>query len=273
MELNPLVSIITTCYNDGEYLQECIDSVKNQLYSNIEHIIINDGSTDKFTLDLLEVLKYDNSVKLITTENQGVCKARNQAIMESSGQYLLVLDSDDLISSKFVELAVKKMLLHNNVKIVATNYNFFGRVNRSVKLEDYTLEKLMGHNLFVVSTMFRRSDFDHVNGFNPNMKEGLEDWDFWLSILKYGGDVRYIEGVNFFYRIKPKLKSRNITSAIKNHQILRKKLWNNHKELYSLNYPNPLEMQEYLSVVNSREYRLGKIILFPLRKFSDLFHS
>ncbi len=271
MEFNPLVSIITTCYNDGEYLQECINSVKSQTYSNIEYIIIDDGSTDKFTLDLLETLKFDNKIKLISTINQGVCKARNQGFMESAGLFLLALDSDDLISPQFIELSVNQLLEDDSVKLVATNYNFFGRINRTVKLEEYSIEKLMGHNLFVVSTMFRRKDFDSVGGFNSNMKEGLEDWDFWLSIMKNGGDVKYIEGVNFFYRIKPKIKSRNISSAVKNHEILRRRLWQNHKELYSLNYPNPLEMQEYLNVVNSREYWLGKIILFPLRKFLNLF--
>lgn len=273
MVLNPLVSIITTCYNDGEYLQECIHSVKNQTYSNIEYIIIDDGSTDKFTLDLLKKLKFDNKIKLISTINQGVCKARNQGVMESNGLFLLALDSDDLISPQFVELSVNEMLMDDNVKLVATNYNFFGRVNHTVKLEEYSIEKLIGHNLFVVTTMFRRKDFDNVGGFNSNMKEGLEDWDFWLSIMKNGGNVRYIKGVNFFYRIKPKIKSRNISSAIKNHEILRRRLWQNHKELYSLNYPNPFEMQEYLNVVNSREYRLGKILLCPLRKFLNLFYT
>lgn len=273
MNTNPLVSIITTCYNDGKYLQECIDSVKSQTYSNIEYIIIDDGSTDRFTLDLLKAIACDKQIKLIKTLNQGVCKARNHAITESSGVFILALDSDDLISSQFIELSINEMLNDDNVKLVATDYKFFGRINHTIKLEDYSIERLMGHNLFVVSTMFRRQDFDAVGGFNLNMKEGLEDWDFWLSILKNGGDVKYIKGVNFFYRLKPKKNSRNISSAIKNHEKLRKILWENHKELYSLNYPNPLEMQEYLNVVNSHEYRLGKILLFPLRKFLNLFHS
>lgn len=271
MNTNPLVSIITTCYNDGKYLQECIDSVKSQTYSNIEYIIIDDGSTDRFTLDLLKVIACDNQIKLIQTPNQGVCMARNQAITESNGMFVLALDSDDLISSQFIELSIKEMLNDDNVKLVATDYKFFGRINHTIKLEDYSIEKLMGHNLFVVSTIFRRRDFDIAGGFNVNMKEGLEDWDFWLSIMKNGGDVRYIDGVNFFYRIKPKKDSRNISSAIKNHIKLRKTLWENHKELYSKNYPNPIEMYEYLKVLNSREYRLGKILLAPIYKILNLF--
>src|SRR5690606_10686314 len=101
MNNNPLVSIITTCYNDGKFLLECIDSVKAQTYPNIEHVIINDGSTDTFTLNVLEKLAVDNQTKVITTLNQGVCKARNQAIQESKGVFILPLDSDDLISPNF----------------------------------------------------------------------------------------------------------------------------------------------------------------------------
>lgn len=270
MKTCPLVSIITTCYNDGKYLQESIDSVKTQTYSNIEYIIIDDGSTDKVTLDLLKDIGRDNQIKLITTVNQGVCKARNQAINECKGLFVLILDSDDLISSHFVELAVIKMLEDVNVKLVATDYKFFGRINNIIRLEKYSIERLMGHNLFVVSTMFRKFDFDSVGGFNLNMKEGLEDWDLWLSILKNGGDVKYVKGINFFYRIKPKKYSRNISSAVKNHEKLRRILWDNHKELYSKNYPNPVEMYEYLKVLNSREYRLGKKLLTPIYKILNL---
>ncbi|OXA97460.1 hypothetical protein B0A75_15980 [Flavobacterium oncorhynchi] len=270
MEQKPLVSIITTCYNDGKYLKECIDSVKNQTYSNIEHIIIDDGSTDKNTLDFIKEIQGDKQIQIIITPNQGVCKARNQAITNSKGLFVLVLDSDDLVSPQFVELAVKEMLVNDDVKLVATDYKYFGRINRIINLEEYSIERLMGHNLFVVTTMFRRRDFDIVEGFNFNMNEGLEDWDFWLSIMKKGGDVKYIKGINFFYRIKPKKDSRNISSAIKNYSKLRKKLWENHKELYSENYLNPVESHEYLKVVNSREYRLGKILLTPIYKIFNL---
>lgn len=272
MESIPLVTIITTCYNDGEFLKECIDSVKNQTYSNIEYIIVDDGSTDKITLNFLQSLSSDNKIKIISTLNQGVCKARNRGVLESNGLFVVVLDSDDYISPEFVELCVDQMVGGDDVKLVATNYKFFGRFNHKVELEEFSIEKLMGHNLFVVSTMFRREDFNDVGGFNSNMKEGLEDWDFWIAIMKNGGNVKYIDGINFFYRIKAKKKSRNISSAIKNHQILRRRLWQNHKELYSLNYPNPLEMQEYLSVLNSLEYRIGKKILSPIRKILNLFN-
>lgn len=270
MDLKPTVSVITTCYNDGKYLQACVDSVKEQTYSNIEHIIINDGSTDVNTLEILKKITLASKLKVIHTTNQGVCKARNQAIISSKGEYILPLDSDDVISPEFIELAVKELNKDNEVKLVATNYKLFGRINKTVFLEEYSIEKLIGHNMFVVSTMFRRKDFDIAGGFNKNMNKGLEDWDFWISIMKNGGKVKKLENINFYYRIKPVAESRNIHSAIKNHSHLRRQMWENHKELYSLSYPNPLEMQEYLSVINSREYRIGKALLLPLRKILNL---
>lgn len=271
MNLIPIVSIITTCYNDGKYLQECIDSVSSQTYPNIEHIIINDGSSDFNTLKLLQKIKLNPKLRVITTSNQGVCKARNQAIYSSSGSYILPLDSDDVISPKFVELAVEELNKDEDVKLVASNYKFFGRVNKTVFLEEYSIEKLMGHNLFVVSTMFRRKDFDIAGGFNINMSEGLEDWDFWISIMKNGGQVKNLEGINFYYRIKPISESRNATSAAKNHSNLRKQMWQNNSELYSVHYPNPLETLEYLNILKSKDYRLGKMLLSPVRKILNLF--
>jgi len=273
MKTCPLVSIITTCYNDGKYLQECIDSVSAQTYSNIEHIIIDDGSTDLDTIELLQKISYnsDPKLKIITTLNQGVCKARNQAITSSKGIYLLPLDSDDYISPNLVYLAVKEMEENEHAKLVASNYKYFGRINNTVTLEEYSIEKLMGHNLFVVTTMFRRKDFEKVGGFNIKMDKGLEDWDFWISIMKTGGEVKYLDGINFYYRMKPINESRNAGSAAVNHTKLRRQMWENNKDLYSLHYPDPLENLEYLNILNSKDYRLGKIMLSPVRFFLSLF--
>lgn len=273
MDVKPLVSIITTCFNDGKYLQECIDSISLQTYPNIEHIIIDDGSTDLDTIQLLQKIScYSNpKLKIITTSNQGVCKARNQAINSSKGIYLLPLDSDDYISPNLVYLAVKEMEENEDVKLVASNYKYFGRINRTVTLEEYSIEKLMGHNLFVVTTMFRRKDFEKVEGFNIKMDKGLEDWDFWISIMKTGGEVKYLDGINFYYRMKPITESRNAGSAAVNHSKLRRQMWENNKDLYSLHYPDPLETLEYLNILNSKDYRLGKIMLSPVRFFLSLF--
>ena len=82
-----LVSVIIPCYNQGKYIEECINSVKNQDYENIEIIIVNDGSTEQETKDILNDLKNDKSLKIFNIKNSGVAYARNYGIKKSNGKY------------------------------------------------------------------------------------------------------------------------------------------------------------------------------------------
>ena len=107
--------------------------------------------------------------------------------------------------------------------------------------------------------MFRKSDFIRVNGFNENMAAGLEDWDFWLSVLEDGGKVKYLNGVHFYYRIKSMKDSRNYSTKKRENFIkLRELMWRNHKELYSRVYSTPYYSEEYRQIANSIEYKIGK---------------
>jgi len=269
----PLISVITPCFNDGRYLLECIESVCRSDYNNIEHIIIDDGSTDKYTCKILDSLNTQN-LRLIRTQNQGVCKARNEAILASSGKYILPLDADDLISKKYISLGVRELEEDPSITLVVpTNYKYFGRRNKIINIESYSFDKLLGHNFFPNSSMFRRLDFDKVGGYNENMKEGLEDWELWINLLKHGGKVKYIDGIHYYYRLKRKSYSRNASIDDKMHCSLRKQIYENHKELFSEYFFNPLYSFEYQGVINSREYRLGRFLLLPVRKILNILEN
>jgi glycosyltransferase involved in cell wall biosynthesis len=261
----PLVSIITPCFNDGKYILECIEAVKASDYPCIEHIIIDDGSTDAYTLDVLNSLS-TLDVQIIRSKNQGVCKARQQAILASAGKYILPIDADDLISKSYISLAVSALEQNDEIKLAVTDYQLFGKRSKLIQLESYSLERLLGHNLFINSSLFRRVDFDRVNGYNVSMNQGLEDWDFWINILKDGGEVKKIEGVHFFYRIKEKSKSRNAMIDEEHHCLLRKQIWENHREVFSRVFLSPLDTFEYLRVARSKEYKLGSFLLKFVRK-------
>lgn len=268
------VSIIVACYNQAEYIKETLLSVSKQSYDNWECIIWDDGSEDNLNSVVKEYIENDSRFKYFWNKNTGVCIARNMAIEHSSGEYLLCLDGDDKISSDFIQKCVAVLDKNIDIKVVATDYQYFGRDCRIKHLEPYSIEKLMGHNLFVNCSMFRRADFDRVGGFNANMKNGLEDWDFWLSILEGGGDVEYLKGVHFFYRIKSKKQSRNhLTRANERLISLRKQIWMNHKDLYSNVYSSPFFSQEYLSIANSPEYKIGRVLLRPLRLLINYFRG
>lgn len=103
MKKKPLISIIVPCYNVEPYLKECLDSLINQTYKNIEIIIINDGSTDK-TKEIIDTYSRKHDIiHVIHQDNAGLSEARNVGIKESSGQFIALVDSDDSVSLKFIE--------------------------------------------------------------------------------------------------------------------------------------------------------------------------
>lgn len=104
---NPLISVIVPIYNVECYLKTCIDSIVNQTYSNLEIILVDDGSPDKSPEICDEYAKNDSRVKVIHQENGGLAHARNVGIAKSSGEYLTFIDSDDYVSNDYVESLYK----------------------------------------------------------------------------------------------------------------------------------------------------------------------
>lgn len=264
-----MVSVIIPCYNQGKYINECIESVLNSSYANLEIIVVNDGSTDNFTDELLSNFNRPKT-KVITIPNQGVAIARNIGIQNSTGEYILPLDADDKISSAYLQDAVE--ILENNpkIKVVSCEVRFFDKKFGLYSLPDYSLEKLLGQNTLVVSSFFRRNDFDKTVGYNPNMIYGFEDWDFWLSLLGQVGDVYRIPRVHFYYRIKSRSRNADFAKKTKQLREMRYQIYLNHKELYSKYFFDPTKSFEYYLIQNSMEYKVGKTILKPVRYLSNL---
>ena len=125
------------------------------------------------------------------------------------------------------------------------------------------MEKLLAKNLFVISSMFRRVDYDKTRGFNTNMKEGFEDWDFWLFLLAEGGTVQHIDKTCFYYRLHK--DSRNNLLNDEMLTKLRYQIYDNHAELFHQHLFNPTDSFEYELKKNSMEYKLGRLILKPFR--------
>lgn len=106
METSPLVSIIVPVYNAGKYLEKCLDSLLGQTYQNLEILCVNDGSRDN-SLDILQdYSKRDSRIHLINKENAGVSQARNVALQEATGDYILFVDADDWVDADTCEEVV-----------------------------------------------------------------------------------------------------------------------------------------------------------------------
>lgn len=259
-----LVSIIVPCYNQSKYLTDTIKSVIDQNYQNWECIIINDGSTDNTDQVASELCKKDQRITLITQENAGVCTARNNAILASHGKYILCLDADDLISPNFLTETVTLIESNSEIKIVTSTVLYFHGKKGQLTPKSYNLDVIIAENQIVVTSLFRRKDFDKVGGFSLYMQEGLEDWEFWIKILKSGGLIKCANKAIFYYRIKK--NSRNDKIDLLKANKLRFLIWQNNKELFSNHFFNPMLSMEYNRIINSREYRLGNFLLKPIRK-------
>lgn len=127
-----LVSIIIPVYNSEKYLSKCLNSVIYQTYSNLEIIVINDGSTDNSESIVKEYLNNDDRIKYFENVNHGVSYTRNYGLSVATGKYITFLDSDDTIEENFIE----KMLFcykNNDVQLVVCDYT-----NRKKKSKNMT---------------------------------------------------------------------------------------------------------------------------------------
>lgn len=106
----PLVSIIIPVYNAEEYLINCLDSVVNQIYENIEIILVNDGSIDDSGMICNEYAEKDCRIKVIHKANRGVSHSRNIGIKNANGEYILFIDCDDSINNDYVNMMVKPVI-------------------------------------------------------------------------------------------------------------------------------------------------------------------
>lgn len=131
--MEPLVSIIIPAYNAYLHIDNCIHSIVNQTYNDLEIIIINDGSTDK-TLDLLNKWRVlDKRIKVLNQENSGVSNSRNIGIKISTGDYLAFVDSDDTISKYYIEFLIKSKLENSCDLSICRISNSYKKVYRLMK--------------------------------------------------------------------------------------------------------------------------------------------
>lgn len=205
-----LVSIIIPCFNDGNYIEESITSALNQTYKAIEIIIVDDGSDDENTINVINKINHIKIKKIRNIENKGPAYARNLAIKQALGKYILCLDADDLIEESYVEKCVEIMKKNNNVGIVYCIGKYFGTKEGEINLPKFSLSIMRERNLIFVTALFRKEDWITVGGFDEVLVKGLEDYDFWISILELNRQVVQIPQVLFAYRKKEVSRNNSI---------------------------------------------------------------
>ncbi len=226
------VSVIIPCYNQGQFVADAVDSVLAQTFSDFEIIIVNDGSTDGDTCRLLKDFKREK-VQILHTANHGLATARNNAITDAIGEYILPLDADDRIEPEYLEKAVALLDTHDKLGIVYCRAKLFGNVETEWLLPPYSLQQMLLDNVIFCSSMFRRSDWEAVGGYDPGMIYGWEDYEFWLSLIELGREVLQIPEILFSYRVASDSMVRSKERWQKTEMF--KRIFQRHTKLFSEN--------------------------------------
>ena len=242
---NDLVSIVIPCYNQGQFLEESVQSAINQTYPNIEIIIVNDGSTDN-TQEIAVKLqaKHPNIITLITQDNKGLSETRNRGISESFGKDILPLDADDRIANKMISNSLQTMI-HNNADIISTDAQTFGKRLYKIIPKEFPECNLLYDNCWVTCSLYRREVWSRSTGYKSNMKDGYEDWEFWINAYKHGFQFKRCPEELFYYRVKD---NSLYTTARDKDTYLRAKIIMNHPELYTI-----AQVQEAMVTISKEE--------------------
>lgn len=204
------VSVVIPIYNYGHYLPDALDSVLGQTATDWECLIVDDGSTDETPEVARRYAERDSRFRYLRQENRGPAAARNNAMRNSTGEFLQFLDADDKLAPFKLALHSRYLDEHPGVDLVYGVATFFrteepdkvlyslhGHLSRpmmqKVGSNAEALRKLQEYNITPpVAIMMRRSVIDRVGYFNETSR-GTEDWDYWLRCAIAGCEIRYVE--------------------------------------------------------------------------------
>jgi glycosyltransferase involved in cell wall biosynthesis len=228
----PAVSVVIPCYQQAAYLAEAVESVVGQTYADWEVVIVDDGSTDA-TAAVAEGLiaaHPDRRIRLLRQANQGVAVARNNGIAASTGRYVLPLDADDVLLPPMLERTVGLLEADPSVAVAYTDYQRFGTEQGIVATGPWTIEQLCYSCPLSSTSLYRREVWTAVGGYNPNMRHGYEDWDFWIGAAEHGFAGRRVPEALWKYR--KATESRNVAAIRREGEILRQ-IAHNHPRLFT----------------------------------------
>ncbi|MFV2001019.1 MAG: glycosyltransferase [Acidimicrobiia bacterium] len=195
----PLVSVIIPCHNDGQFLDDAIRSVFNQTAPSFEVLVVDDGSTDAETIEILDTLAWSRT-RVIHQENQGLSAARNTGMSAALGEFVVPLDADDQLEPRFIETLAGALANRPDAAFAACRAVLFGDINAVWIPRPYNPYQLLLSNSVVGCVLLRRSAYNDVGGYDEGLRNGNEDWDLWVRLMERGWSQVDVPDVLFRYR-------------------------------------------------------------------------
>lgn len=262
------VSIIVPCYNQAKYLADALDSVLAQTCTKWECIVVNDGSTDNTEEVAKAYCTLDDRFQYLAKKNEGVAAARNEGISVAKGYYILPLDADDKIGVNYLDLALTAFKKNPSLKVVYCKAELFGAESGPWELAEPEISSLLIDNMIFTSALFKKKDFERAGEYNTSLVYGLEDWDFWLKLLKNDYEIYRINSVQFYYRKNEYSRSSTVAEDEQKAMLTRADIFYSNLDLYLEKFGDPikifkrnLKLQKELTLFKkSRTYRILSFI-------------
>lgn len=225
----PKVSVVIPCYNHGHFVGRAVDSVWAQGVEDIEVLIIDDGSTVKETIDILNDFPKTKAT-VLRKENGHLSSARNHGIRHAKSEYILLLDADDFFAPSFLRKAIPILDSNPEVGVVTCLTQNFGiRSDRPTVKTGGKLIDFLTANPCNASCLIRKKCWEEVGGFDETMKGGYEDWDFWIALTEKEWFIHSIPEHLFHYYVAR--NSMVVHSDRKRPKLIRR-LVQNHPEAF-----------------------------------------
>lgn len=204
---NPLISIIIPVYNASKKeLSECLDSILNQSYNNFEICIADDYSSNNETIETLKEYENNNKIRIVyRKENGNISAASNSAIKIAEGEFIALVDNDDMLDKDALYYMVQELNHNKNIDLIYTDedkINLDGEYSYPHFKPDFSLDTFLTVNYICHFTMIRKSIVDELGGFRSEYN-GAQDYDLFLRIIEKTSNITHIPKILYHWRMSP----------------------------------------------------------------------
>lgn len=181
----PRVTAVIPCYNYGRFLSDAVTSVLAQTGADTDILVVDDGSTDQETIQLLDTAQWPRT-QILRLPNQGVMKARNAGIAQATGEYILMMDADDVVDPGYIPSCIEALTLHQDAGFAYGDIRTFGLESWISRTPDRVrLSRILWDNPLPATAVFRRTALQSVGAYDETLT-GHEDWELFIRLVAHG---------------------------------------------------------------------------------------
>jgi len=252
-----LVTAVIPCFNQGQYVAECLNSLRAQTMGRWRAILLDDCSTDGVSAELCR-RQADERVQVICLDrNHGRSLVRNVGIEAATTEAIFSLDADDCLAPAHFAATVPLLLAEASVGLVYTDYQRFGAATGVLRGAPFDLRTMYLRQYIWAGTLFRRSAWAKTIGYSDDFRDGNEDYDFFLRIVEAGYSGIYVPQALFRYRVHT--TSWSTTQSTDDDRVFRSylRIYDQHRAGFEAQGTSAMFLARIHAMESRRRFRAG----------------